>query len=299
MSIDVVPLAADRSGALARFGDFVQLTKPRIAVLELVTVGVGFHLASAGRTSLAMLHVMCGTLLVAASASALNQVLEVKTDRMMRRTATRPLPSGRIQLWEAKLFAAATLALGLLQLALCVNLCTALLGLLSWQLYVWVYTPMKRLSLWNTWVGAAPGALPIVMGWTGATGAVDWGAASLFLVMFVWQFPHFMAICWLCRDEYRRAGIEMISGHDPSGRLTGWTAVLTSMVLVLSVWLPWCLGLAGGWYFLSATGLSFGLLYFSWRFLHDVSQHSARLLLRASLLYLPLLFAALLLDAAF
>ncbi len=306
---DLRPVAGEesRSRALRRFWterlrDYLELTKPRIAVLELVTVTVG-ALAAASlnpigwmRGDWVLAHALLGTWLVASSASVFNQIWERETDGVMSRTAKRPLPAGRLGLLEASVFGVLTGVLGIAELAWMVNPLTAGLGALSWLLYVLIYTPMKTRTAANTIVGAFPGALPIVMGWTSAGGTLGLPALVLFGIVFFWQFPHFMAIAWLCREDYRFAGLQMITGFDPRGILTGATAVATSLVLIVVSLAALGVGLSSWTYATCALLLGLGLLAASISFLRQPDRRNALRLLRASLLYLPLLLIALVYD---
>ena len=206
-------------------GDYLELTKPKISVLVLVTVAVAMFVGNAGLPSpWLLLNALAGTALVAASASALNQRLERRTDALMERTATRPLPAGRLSERDALVFGIVTIVAGLAYLAVVVNWLTAILGALTWLLYVPLYTPLKRTTPLNTVVGAIAGALPTLMGWAAVGGSFSLAAgggglkaATLFLIVYLWQFPHFMAIAWIYRRQYAAAGLKMLTVVDPSG----------------------------------------------------------------------------------
>jgi len=285
------------SVVLARLADCFELTKPKIAALELVTVAAAAFIA--GPRAGLLLHVLLGTALVAASASAANQWLERRRDRMMERTASRPLPAGRLSSVSVVTLSAVTFFAGMLYLAMLVNLQTAAIGLLSWILYVLVYTPLKSRTPANTWVGAVAGALPALMGWTAMGRPLDMVAASLFLVLFLWQLPHFMAIAWLYREQYRKAGMRMITVVDPSGLRAGAQAVLAALVLIPVSLVPVVQPQATNvrLYFLWAMLLGAGLLATSVAFLIRRNQKTARLLLRVSIVYLPALLLLLMLAA--
>jgi protoheme IX farnesyltransferase len=278
-----------RSGWLARLADFVELTKPRIVALELVTVVVAYHLASPhGIAPWVLLHTLLGAALVAASAGALNQWWERVADARMSRTANRPLPTGRLNSKQVVLFGAATLALGVAELALAVNLTTTAIALSVWLIYVAAYTPLKSRSPLNTAVGAVSGALPILIGWTAAGATVDVRAAALVAAMFLWQFPHFMAIAWLYREDYSRAGQRMLTVVDPTGLRAAAQAVVAAIVLVPVTLVPALSPQAGSpavycWWavFLGIAQAAAAIL-----FLIKRNDTSARRLLRASLLYL-------------
>lgn len=297
MSADVLVCPAGRVSFGTRALDFIALTKPRIAILELVTVAVGAYVAMQGQApGWLLLHAMLGTALVAGSASAFNQLLERRIDARMHRTANRPLPTGRISPREAIWFGGVSLFLGLVWLGVFVNWTTALLGLLSWQLYVWVYTPLKLHTTWNTFVGAIPGALPAVMGWTAMGRGFDGGALALFLIVFLWQFPHFMAIAWICRDDYAAAGVRMVSTVDRRGWRTATTAIVYSLLLIPASLLPTWFGIAGPTYAVAALILGGMMLASSVAFSRVRTEAAARSLLRVSLLYLPTVLAMLSVD---
>ena len=291
MSITTISLTHEQISTWDRCRAYVQLTKPRIGLLVLLTVVVSGTVASWGQPNpIVLVHAALGTALVAASGSALNQWLERRRDGLMPRTAERPLPTGTLSSSQVIWFAAMTNFVGLIYLLVLVNWQTAVLGLLTWGLYVWAYTPLKTRTGWNTVVGAVPGALPVAIGWAAAEGTWDLRAAALFLIVFLWQFPHFMAIAWIYRDEYARAGIRMISVLDPSGKRAGLQAVSGALAVIpvsylLAAYstptsLPYVIAtmLLGSWQLLAA------LIFFFKR-----SDQSARRLLRVSLLYLPVM----------
>jgi len=244
-----------------------------------------------------MFHAMLGTLLVAASASAANQWLERRSDARMARTASRPLPAGRLSSSEAFAFAAATLVGGVLYLACFVNLAATGWALLTWALYVLVYTPLKMLSSVNTAVGAVAGALPVLIGWSATGTPIDARAVALALLLFLWQFPHFMAIAWLYRSDYNRAGYQMLTVVEPTGRRAGWQAVLAALALVPVSLVPVLAtpGLGSVLYLAGAVLLGAGQLGLAALFLRQADDWRARLLLRASLVYLPTVLVMLML----
>jgi protoheme IX farnesyltransferase len=232
-------------------------------------------------------HTLLGTALVACSASALNQWLERDTDAQMARTADRPLPAGRLSGPQVVALAALAIVAGTVYLAACVGLMTAALGLLTWTLYVWVYTPLKRRTAANTAVGAVAGALPVLMGWSAVGVPLDLRAWSLFLIVFLWQFPHFMAIAWIYRREYAGAGLKMLSTVDPSGVRAGAQAMTAALVLVPVSLVP-ILSQPGGLVFAAwAVALGAGFLFSAACFFVQKTEPAARRLLIASLLYLP------------
>ncbi len=286
-----------RSVAVERAADYLELTKPKIAVLELVTVAAAAFLA--GLNVVVLVHALIGTALVAASASALNHWFERSIDLRMERTRNRPLPAGRMSAGEVFTLGIVLVVIGTAYLAIQVNLLTAGLGLLSWALYVLVYTPLKSRTPANTMVGAVAGALPVLMGWSAMSAPGDLQAGALFLIVFLWQFPHFMAIAWIYRDDYQRAGLVMLTVVDPTGVRAGAQAVIASLALLPVSLIPAVLPMASNVvpYFLWATLLGVGLLSASVAFLFARNLATARWLLRASLLYLPALLMVLILAS--
>ena len=294
MSVSTTTLTVERSsGSLTiaeRVSDFVELTKLRISLLVLVTVAVSGYLARFGQPEFwPLLNAMLGTALVAASASALNQWLERDVDALMPRTADRPLPAGRMSSTQVLCFAAASFLAGVVLLAAVCGWLTSACGLATWLLYAWIYTPLKRRTPWNTAVGAVSGAAPVLIGWTAVGGSLDVGLASLFLLVFLWQFPHFMAIAWLYRKQYAAAGMQMMTVRDPSGCRAGAQAVLGAAAL-----LPVCAAFGlfaptpGGLMLVACTLLlAAGQLACAVSFLRRRDDYSARRLLRASLVFLP------------
>ncbi len=283
--------------AWGRVKDYTELTKPRILVMALVAVAVGALLAGAGSPPFELLAVtLLGTGLVAAGASVFNQVLECDTDALMQRTRHRPLPSGRMAMGEAVVFGVVVTAAGLLLLAAAVNLLTALLAALTLVLYVAVYTPLKRRTSLNTVIGAIPGALPPVLGWAAVRGTTGPEAWALFLIVFLWQFPHFLAIAWMYRDDYARAGLRMLPVLDPGGGMTARQMIGYSLALVPASLAPTVIGMAGLMYFCGALSLGCGLLGFAFAFAFFASAASARNLMRASLVYLPALLVLMMFD---
>ena len=291
-------MAAPWHAALtARLGDYLELTKPRIASLVLVTVSVGFALASDGALDVPLLvHALVGIGLVAGASSALNQWIERETDARMPRTARRPLPSGRLTPLEVLCFGVAAGVAGCGYLLLFVNVATAALAVATLGLYVLAYTPLKRATSLCTAVGAVPGALPPVLGWAAATGDVGRGAFLLFAIMFLWQFPHFLAIAWLYREQYRRAGLQMLPGGGRSTRIAALLCVAYAVALVPVSLLPAEGTLAGGAYALSAMVLGLGYVAAAVRFLTRETVQTARGLLWTSLVYLPVLLLTLTWD---
>jgi protoheme IX farnesyltransferase len=283
----------------SRLADYLELTKPRIAVMALFTVAAGYLLgAGAAAEARVLFHTLLGAGLVAAGGSALNQLIERRTDARMRRTANRPLPAGRLSAEEVAVFGAVLSGVGLAYLLGTVSAAATVAAALTLVFYVLVYTPLKTVTAWNTAVGAIPGAMPPVIGWCAARGwGGSGGAAALFLVLFVWQVPHFLAIAWMYRSEYARAGLRMLPGSDPSGRRTAAVMVLTAALLVPVAVLAVPVGLAGWLYAAGAALLGVLFVRETLGFARDRTDRRARRVLHASLLYLPGVFALLLIDA--
>ncbi len=294
MASGIVTVAERREGLLSRVADWAELTKPRIGFMVLVTVAVAASVSAWGAPPASLLwHTLLGTAAVAASAGILNQWLETDCDARMRRTAARPLPAGRIVPAQAMALGLVTIVLGVVYLAWMVRPLTAALALLTWVLYLVVYTPLKRRTPQNTAIGAVGGALPVLIGWS-ATGAPwDLGAAVLFTVLYLWQFPHFMAIAWLYRDDYRDGGLQMLTVVDPSGRRAGAQAVVASLALLPVGVLPATLLEAGLGYLVWSLVWGLGYVAVSAQFARRPDNSSARLLMRYSLLHLPCLLAPL------
>jgi protoheme IX farnesyltransferase len=294
------PAHAMLAGVCDKLAAYVALAKPRVAVLVLVTVAVGFLVGARGTPDppapLRLLLTLLGTGLVAGGGAAWNQYLERARDLRMKRTAGRPLPSGRLTPAEAAIFGGVLATLGIATLALGVNPLAAAVAAATFLLYVYVYTPRKPSTTLNTAVGAVPGALPTIIGWAAATGRVGAEAWALFLIVFLWQFPHFLAIAWIYRDDYGRAGHKMLPAVDPHGAITGRQAAGYAMALVPAGLFPASVGLAGPLYFAGALALGLFYLACAVGFWSEVSELTARRLLRASLVYLPAVLLLLLLN---
>jgi protoheme IX farnesyltransferase len=289
-----------RSSLIGQIADYFELTKPRIVAMELITVVVAAHLASPwGVDGSTLLLTVLGAALVAASAGALNQWWERATDARMPRTAKRPLPAGRLTPRQVLLFGAAALLLGEAALAAGANLTAAATALATWLIYVLIYTPLKTRSPLNTAVGAASGALPILIGWTATGAAVDIRALALLAVMFLWQFPHFMAIAWLYRADYAQAGQKMLTVVDPTGLRAGAQAVVGALALIPVSLVPALSPQAGSpaIYCLWAIVLGAAQAAAATMFLLERNDRTARRLLRASLAYLICWMGLLLLVA--
>ena len=283
-----------------RFADFLALTKPRLNSLVVVTAGVWYYLGTVDRLDLIVgLHVLVGSGLVAGGAAALNQVAERDLDGTMRRTQQRPLPAGRIRPIEGYVFGTGLAALGLAELSAGANATAAIVALATLVSYVAIYTPLKRRTSWSTVVGAVPGALPPVIGWTAARGGLTPEAWAVFAIVFLWQLPHFHALSWLHRDDFRRAGIPLVAVQDTDGRRASTHALLFTAALVPTSLTPFFVGLAGSTYLIFAflLGVTFFLLAVG--FARARTTRRARALFLGSLVYLPLLWGLLVVERAF
>lgn len=288
---------AIRESGRARVADFVELTKPRITQLVVLTAAAGFFLAPRqGLDALLLLHTLLGTALVAGGTNTLNQVWERELDALMARTQGRPLPAGRLSPAAALRFGAVIATGGIAYLWLTVNDMTAFLASLTLVSYVFVYTPLKRRTPLNTLVGAVPGALPIVGGWTAAGGSIGSAALALFGVVFLWQLPHFLALAWLYRADYAQAGFRMLGARDPNGGATGRRAVLCAAALLPVSLAPTALGVTGSVYLWGAALLGLALLGASGALALGRSRTWARRLFVTSVIYLPLLLALMAVD---
>src|SRR5215831_18229158 len=289
------PLTAIRRQS--NLGDYFALTKPRLNFLVVVTSAAGYYLGSVASINLwDMAEAVVGTALVASGAAVLNQVYERDTDAKMRRTLSRPLPGHRVTAGDATIFGLTLSIAGIALLAFGANTLAALLALATLVVYLVIYTPMKRRSSAATLVGAVPGALPPLIGWAAAHGAVTIGGWTLFAIVFLWQIPHFMAIAWMYRDDYRSAGFPMLPVIEPDGRRTGSHALWFAVALLPVSLAPTFVGLSGWIYFAIALILSLALLVLSIRFAATRSDTSARRLFFGSITYLPLIWAAMILN---
>ena len=295
-AVEAVPAA--RPAVWARFADYLELAKPRIAMMALLTVTVGFTLGGGGTWSFAgLLSALVGIGLVAAASGSLNQLIERHTDALMVRTANRPLPAGRLRPLEAAGFGIACGLAGVVILFVESNALTAVLALSTLCLYVVLYTPLKRYTALSTAIGAIPGALPPVLGWTASGAPLGIEAFSLFAILFVWQFPHFLAIAWLYRADYAAAGLKMLPGGRSlrRGRI-GLLASIYAAVLIPVSLIPGNVALGGGSYRIAAIFLGLGYLAAAVRFATNETRETARGLLYSSLVYLPLLLSVLTWD---
>jgi protoheme IX farnesyltransferase len=288
------PVAVARRAALA---DYLELTKPRITLMVMLTTMVGFVMGSPARIALSGLAaVLVGTGLVAAGASTLNMLLERRTDARMLRTRNRPLPAGRVRAFDVLAWGFALTALGVLVLGFGAGTLATAVALVTWLSYLLFYTPLKPLTSLSTVVGALPGALPPVIGWAAARGSLDPGAFVLFAILFLWQIPHFLAIAWIYREDYARGGLPMLPVLDPEGKVTGRQAVANSLALMLVSLTPRAAGMAGNVYLAGAVVLGAAFTAVAFRAAVERSAPAARRLFVASIVYLAVLCALLLAD---
>ena len=301
MSAASQPLAVPDHCLTRMLYDYAELTKMRVTSLIVMTAWCGYFLAShqAGFPSFhwGLVHALLGIGLVSGGTAALNEVIERDTDRQMRRTAFRPLPAGRMTLLHGTTVGVILAVGGSIYLGLSTNVLTGILTFLTSVVYLAVYTPLKKVSPLCTFVGAFPGAMPGVLGWTAVTGRLDRGALVLFTILFLWQFPHFFSIAWLYREDYAAGGIKMLPVVEPSGRTTGLRILAYSLLLIPASLLPTFTGMAGKTYLAGAVMLGILLFYFGLRLARlempinsGLSKLRARHLLQATIVYLPVLF---------
>jgi heme o synthase len=277
--------------------DFAQLVKIRLTTLVLLTTAVGFYLGTVGPANYTRLfHAVLGTALAAASAAALNQWWERRLDALMERTKIRPIPAGRMRARDGLIIGLVLGLAGIGYLAVAANLLTAFLATGTIALYIFAYTPMKRISTANTLIGAVAGALPPMIGWSAARGELDLGAWSLFAILFFWQMPHFFALAWMFRTDYARAGFQMVSSEDESGARSSSQSVLFCLLLLIVAGAPGYLGLTSAIYVPIAFALGGAFMAVALRFHQKRTMRDARSLFLASIVYLPLLLLALVLT---
>jgi len=287
----------DRASTMERPWAYVVLMKPDVTFLVVITTMAGFYLGSRGPLDwLLMVHTVCATMVVAGGTAALNQYVEREADAVMRRTAARPLPAGVLQPREVLIFGLAAIAVGAIWLALAANVLACLVALSTSVLYLGLYTPLKTRTTLSTAVGAIPGALPPLIGWAAARGSLSLGGWVLFAILFFWQFPHFMAIAWIYREDYARAGIRMLPVVDRKGDATFRQIVCTSAILVWVSALPAVVGMAGMRYFFGALVLGMLLLQVSLWANRVRTNARAKWLMHATVAHIPLLLAWLILD---
>jgi protoheme IX farnesyltransferase len=289
-----------------RLREYIELTKPRITWLILMSTGIGYFFGLRGAAGwreflggiryLSLLHTILGTGLIASGTAALNQWYERQADRQMRRTAHRPLPSGRLSAPRALMFGMALSVAGFLELWLGVNLLSGLIGAFTLASYLFLYTPLKQRTWWSTTVGAIPGAMPPLIGYAAASGTIAREAAVLGAILFLWQFPHFYSIAWMYKDDYARAGIRMLPVVEPDCRSTARQIVLYGLALIPVSLVPGILGMSGRIYLLGALLLGMWFLYSGVRVAKERTVNRARNVLMTSVLYLPLIYGLMLLD---
>ena len=290
-------LRANTLSGFERPWAYVTLTKPDVTFLVVITTVAGFYLGSRGALDWPLLlHTLGGTLLVAGGTAALNQYIEREMDSLMRRTAARPLPSGMLQPREVLIFGVSTIVVGAAWLLLAVNWLAALVAVSTSILYLGLYTPLKTRTTLSTAVGAIPGALPPLIGWAAARGSLSLGGWVLFAILFFWQFPHFMAIAWIYREDYARAGIQMLPVVDKKGDATFRQIIMTSAILVWVSALPSVLGMAGIGYFFGALVLGMILLQVGLWANRSRTNLRAKWLMHATVAHIPILLLWLVLD---
>lgn len=290
-------LAPARAPWFSRVSDYWALTKPEVNFLVLASALAGFYLGSRGPLNLSLLvHTLLGTLLVASGTATLNQFIEREADAQMRRTARRPLPAGRLAPGEALGFGLLLSAAGGLYLWLAVNALSSLLALLTLGAYLLCYTPLKKRTPLCTLVGAFPGAMPPLIGWAAARGNLSFEAWVLYAIVFFWQFPHFLAIAWIYREDYARGGLLMLPADDPEGRGAVRQILITLFALLPVSLIPVFRGQVGLTYFLGSLALGSAFLYCGAQLARSRTKMLARRLLMASIVYLPLVFGLMMLD---
>ena len=296
--MSTAPQAAEMAGARAnRLNAFVALTKPDVSFLVLMTTGAGYYMGVRGPVSWVQLGlVVFATMLIAAGTAALNHYIERESDRHMRRTAKRPLPRGILKPWEALVFGVALCVVGAWDLYHVGGVLPCALGVATSVAYLVAYTPLKKRTVWATFVGAIPGAIPPMIGWTAATGKLDEGAWLLFGILFVWQFPHFHAISWMYREDYARAGILMLPVVDKEGTRTYRQIVLYAAGLVAVSLLPSIVGLAGVLYFFGALVTCVALVQVCLWAAHSKSNSRAKWLMHVTVLHIPVLLGLMMWD---
>jgi heme o synthase len=282
---------------MERANAYVSLTKPDVSFLVLMTTAAGYYMGARGPVDwLHLMHTVLATMLIAAGTAALNHYIERESDRHMRRTACRPLPSGVLQPREALWFGVVLSLAGAVDLYLTAGALAAGLGVATCLSYLLAYTPLKRRTVWATFVGAFPGAIPPMIGWVAATGSLDRGAWMLFAILFLWQFPHFHAISWMYREDYARAGILMLPVVDKQGTRTFRQIILTAAALVGVSLLPAILGLAGVLYFFGALVVSVALLQVCLWAATVKTNVRAKWLMHATVLHIPVLLGLMVYD---
>jgi heme o synthase len=295
--VDVEPTAIESETRRRVGSDFAELVKARLTLLVLLTTAVGFYLGAVGSINyVALFHAVFGTALAAAGAAALNQWWERRLDALMQRTRTRPIPAGRMLSRDALIVGSLLAIAGVSYLTIACHWLSAALASLTIAIYIFAYTPLKRISTANTLVGAIPGALPPMIGWAATSGRLDPGAWSLFAILFFWQLPHFFAIAWMYREDYARAGFQMVSREDETGTRSASQSVFFCIVLLLVGGIPTFLGVVSSTYLPVELVLNGLFIFAAMRFLRTQVAADARKLFLTSIVYLPLLLVALVLT---
>jgi heme o synthase len=286
-------IALERS----RFMDYWTLTKPELTLLSVVTALTGYYLGAKGALHAPiLLHTLLGTALVGGGAGALNQYVERQYDALMKRTENRPVPSGRVHPFEALVFGMLISVLGIAELSLYVNALTGFLASITLVSYLFLYTPLKRITPLSTIVGAFPGAIPPVMGWTAARNEITTEAIVLFALLFVWQIPHFLSLAWMYRKDYARAGYRLLTVVEPEGNMAARQILAYTALLVPLTILPWSMGMFGMLYLSLALLLSLAFLAVTIFLARERSNSAAKLVFAGSLIYLPALMAIMVVD---
>jgi heme o synthase len=281
----------------SRANAYVALTKPDVSLLVVITTAAGYYMGARGPVAwLNLVHAVFGTFLIAAGTAALNHYMERESDALMRRTATRPLPSGVLRPWEALVFGVVTAVAGVLYLYFTATPLAAGLGAASCLSYLLAYTPLKKRTVWATFVGAFPGAMPPMIGWAAASGSLNVGAWLLFAILFFWQFPHFNAIAWMYREDYARAGIRMLPTVDREGLRTFRQIFVTAALLIVVSALPSLLGMTGRLYFFGALALNVVLLQVCFWAARAKTNARAKWLMHATVVHVPVLLALMVWD---
>ena len=279
------------------FKNFIELTKVRIGFLVLITTIIGFYLGSQGEINYSLLfYTVLGTLLSSTGSSVMNNVIESETDKLMDRTKSRVLPTNKISLVTAKVLGVSFIFIGLFILYYKVNLLTCIVSLSKRFLYLFLYTPLKRKSWLNTSIGAVPGAIPPLGGWTAATNNLEWGGVAVFLILFFWQHPHFYAIAYMYKEDYKKAGLQMLPVIDNGIKRTVLHIFLHALILIPISTLPFFLGVSGRVYFVGAYILSNIYMLFCLPFILEQNKENARLIFKTSIYYFPLLLTLIVAD---
>lgn len=286
-----------QSRVTTRIADMFELTKPRLTLLSVMTTLAGYYLGARGNVALLpLLNTLLGTFFVGAGCGAVNMYMEGKLDAMMKRTASRPIPSGRVTPFEALVLGLVLTLIGIVWITLAANLLAGLLAAATFVSYVFLYTPLKQRSTLNTIVGGIPGALPPIIGWAAAEGNLSIGAVALFALLFFWQMPHFLALAWMCREDYARADYKMLPVLDPDGAATARQILLYTAALLPVSLIPTLVGMSGPVYFFGAVILGGTFLFLGIRFALRRERSQARWVFHFSLAYLPVLLLVMAID---